>query len=369
MSSVFLLDPARDRDGSRARAGRNHREGDRREEHVRDARLGLGIVFAAMTVVFARARVSDAGARAAARRRPRCGAVRRPTSDGARDPGAQVRLGGGDRARPPALARRRRDRRRRSLPPRPGAQAPRVRRPAPLVRERVRRRRAPPGLRLPALAGVPRADREGRLRRSVEGRAARGKRAGAPRGAGRLRGGLRALPPGRARGGVGRCGGRDRRHGRRARRLVHLACAARHLVAPAPRAGRARPCLRGAARPDERAARERRRRVARARRRPPDLRDLPLDPVCRLPRRALGLAVREVRQRLPHPRRPRRAAGLFLAWLLPVVRKTASVSPDAHERARGFEHYAGQLNGSADQFWVAPQVSAARARLPSPRCS
>ena len=49
-------------------------------------------------------------------------------------------------------------------------------------------------------------------------------------------------------------------------------------------------------------------------------------------------------------------AGLFLAWLLPVVRKTASVSPDAHERARGFEHYAGQLNGSADQFWVAPQV-------------
>ena len=49
-------------------------------------------------------------------------------------------------------------------------------------------------------------------------------------------------------------------------------------------------------------------------------------------------------------------AGLFLAWLLPVVRKTASVSPDAHERARGFEHYAGQLNGSADQFWVAPQM-------------
>jgi hypothetical protein len=49
-------------------------------------------------------------------------------------------------------------------------------------------------------------------------------------------------------------------------------------------------------------------------------------------------------------------AGLFIAWLLPVVRKTASVGPDAHERSRGFEHYAGQLNGSADQFWVAPQV-------------
>jgi hypothetical protein len=49
-------------------------------------------------------------------------------------------------------------------------------------------------------------------------------------------------------------------------------------------------------------------------------------------------------------------AGLFLVWLLPVVRKTASVSPDARERARGFEHYAGQLNGSADHFWLAPQL-------------
>ena len=38
------------------------------------------------------------------------------------------------------------------------------------------------------------------------------------------------------------------------------------------------------------------------------------------------------------------------------MRKTASVSPDAHERVRGFEHYAGQLNGSADRFWVAPEV-------------
>ena len=32
------------------------------------------------------------------------------------------------------------------------------------------------------------------------------------------------------------------------------------------------------------------------------------------------------------------------------------MSPDAHERARGFEHYTGQLNGSADHFSLAPQV-------------
>jgi hypothetical protein len=49
-------------------------------------------------------------------------------------------------------------------------------------------------------------------------------------------------------------------------------------------------------------------------------------------------------------------AGLFLVWLLPIVRSTASVSPDARERARGFDHYAGQLAGSADHFSLAPQV-------------
>ena len=49
-------------------------------------------------------------------------------------------------------------------------------------------------------------------------------------------------------------------------------------------------------------------------------------------------------------------AGLFLAWLAPVVRSTASVSPDAQERARAFGHYAGQLRGSVDHFSLAPQV-------------
>ena len=49
-------------------------------------------------------------------------------------------------------------------------------------------------------------------------------------------------------------------------------------------------------------------------------------------------------------------AGLFLAWLVPVVRSTASVSPDADERARAFDQYAGQLRGSVDHFSLAPQI-------------
>jgi hypothetical protein len=49
-------------------------------------------------------------------------------------------------------------------------------------------------------------------------------------------------------------------------------------------------------------------------------------------------------------------AALFFAWLLPVVGDTASVSPDAQERARGFEHYAGQLHGTPDRFAVVPEL-------------
>ncbi len=49
-------------------------------------------------------------------------------------------------------------------------------------------------------------------------------------------------------------------------------------------------------------------------------------------------------------------AGLFLAWLVPVVRSTESVSPDAEERVRAFKQYAGQLDGSVDHFSLAPQV-------------
>jgi len=49
-------------------------------------------------------------------------------------------------------------------------------------------------------------------------------------------------------------------------------------------------------------------------------------------------------------------AAVFVAWLLPVVGDTASVSPDASERARGFDQYAGQLSGTADRFSVVPQL-------------
>jgi hypothetical protein len=49
-------------------------------------------------------------------------------------------------------------------------------------------------------------------------------------------------------------------------------------------------------------------------------------------------------------------AGLFVAWLLPVVGDTASVNPDAAERVRGFDQYAGQLHGTEDRFSVVPEL-------------
>lgn len=50
-------------------------------------------------------------------------------------------------------------------------------------------------------------------------------------------------------------------------------------------------------------------------------------------------------------------AAAFFAWLLPVIRSTASVSPDAAERARSVAHYAGQLHvRSLDSFSLAPEV-------------
>jgi len=49
-------------------------------------------------------------------------------------------------------------------------------------------------------------------------------------------------------------------------------------------------------------------------------------------------------------------AGLFFAWLLPVIGDTASVSPDAAERTRAFEQYAGQLTGTEDRFAVVPEL-------------
>ena len=51
------------------------------------------------------------------------------------------------------------------------------------------------------------------------------------------------------------------------------------------------------------------------------------------------------------------AAAYFL-WLIPLIGETASVSPDALERERGAERYAGQLEGTADLFWVNPELFA-----------
>jgi hypothetical protein len=44
-------------------------------------------------------------------------------------------------------------------------------------------------------------------------------------------------------------------------------------------------------------------------------------------------------------------AGLFMLWLLPVVRDTRSVSPDADELRRAFEHYGEQLDVRSDTVY------------------
>jgi hypothetical protein len=49
-------------------------------------------------------------------------------------------------------------------------------------------------------------------------------------------------------------------------------------------------------------------------------------------------------------------AAAFFAWLLPVVRDTASVDPDPAERTRSFAQYAGQLSGDPDRFSLVPEL-------------
>ena len=83
----------------------------------------------------------------------------------------------------------------------------------------------------------------------------------------------------------GRAGRDDRLRAGNGRR-VRLPLAPGDVVAPAPRAGRARAGARVGALAVARARRLDRGRGLRARGRAPDLRDLPLDPVRRLPRRA-----------------------------------------------------------------------------------
>jgi hypothetical protein len=50
-------------------------------------------------------------------------------------------------------------------------------------------------------------------------------------------------------------------------------------------------------------------------------------------------------------------ASAFFVWLLPTVRKTESVGPDAAERSRALEQYAGQLDvSSPSHFHLSPEV-------------
>ena len=196
--------------------------------------------------------------------------------------------------------------------------------------ERVRRRRAPPRLRVPALAGVPRA----RSRRSPSPTRRRSCCTSRPcwrrspsssptRPATRCSGGSRPPPPRPARPSA--IAAMAAGHGGSYTALALPATASRQLLVPAALA-----LALAAMRTPSKAL------LASA-----GLASLVLAVVH--PTYAIFLwipfagflAVRwawrreEVRQRRARARGARRAGGLFLAWLVPVVRSTASVSPDA----------------------------------------
>ena len=206
------------------------------------------------------------------------GRPRHPSLDGRRPlAGVGLRRGGG--ARSPPLARCRERRRRRLLPPRPGPEAPRVRRSLARRVDEFPDGGLHPGYAFPLWHGVPRARRQGVGRRSRRRRPPRPDRARAARSARGLRGGLGALPARRARGGRRRRGRRDRRDGPGARRRADRARPSgdRLPAAARPRGARAR--ARGRAEAGAGAPRLGRRCLARARGRPSDIRALPLDPV------------------------------------------------------------------------------------------
>ena len=316
------------------------------------------LVFGALAVTFAVVGVARPDARARAPRGARGprGVAPATRLGRAGSRAARVDARGGRGARPPALARRRERRRRRLLPPRARPEAPRVRRPLAGQRERVPGRRAPPRVRLPALARVPRARREGVGRRPRRRRPARPDGARAARRPRRVRGRLGALParPGRGRGRRGR-----RRvvamapgHGGAFTALALPATGSRQLLVPAALA----------------LALEATRRPVATLLASAAAASLVLAVVH--PTYALFLwipfagflAVRWLWER-----RDARSGGLalaalvvpaalFFAWLLPVIGDTESVSPDAAERDRAFEQYAGQLDGTLDRFSVAPEL-------------
>ena len=108
-----------------------------------------------------------------------------------------------------------------------------------------------------------------------------------------------------------------------------------------PRPGRARARRRGDAQAGAGAPRLGLRGLVRARRGPSHVRALPLDPVRRLRRGALALGATGRRLGRPRSRALVVPAAAYFVWLLPVVADTESVNPDAGERERAFEKYAG----------------------------
>ncbi len=349
------------RDGPVARVGRRARVDRAMSSLLLFARLAFatgvvlapGAILARALGVRGTSRHARLGARSRLRRDgpdvPRAGlahpharlaARRRRSGGGARAaplgrPGPARALAGvarRHRARGAAVACRRRDRRRRPLPPRSRAQAARVRRPLALGAERVRRRWAASRVRVPALARVPRARGEARARRPGQGGVARGVAPRAARRARRLRGRLRPVPARRA--GRGGCSGgsRPRRDGARPRRCLHRARASRDRLPSDPRAGRARARARGDASPDARTARDRCGSLARARGRAPDLRALPPHPLRRLPRGALGVEAGRDPGRCAGARGPG-AAGSGVLRVAPARRAEHGLGQPRRDRA------------------------------------
>ena len=171
----------------------------------------------------------------------------------------------------------------------------------------------------------------------------------------------------RSRSSAPRSGDRARA---RPRRRLHRARAAGDGLAAAARARGARAGARLRRAADARGARLGRRGGARARGRPPDLRDLPLAAVRGLPPRPLARRAREAR-RIAAALAALVVPAAFLAWLLPVVRDTASHAPGRDELQRAFRQYAGQLDVfSETSYRLAPEVFGRAGASPSPRsCS
>ena len=306
--------------GPRRRTVRASRRGD-----ARGARAGRDRARARTADGSRDARMDARGARRGARRRlPRAHVVRaRPVAAARRHGDRAGRAGARARAADPATLDRggRRTRARRSplarradgargrqpVPPRARAQARRSRVAVALADGRARTRRSASGLRVSALARVPRRGVEARGCRPGARRPARERPASAARCRDRVRGRLRALRLRGTRRRGGRRADRARRLRGGSRRHVSAARASGADGATAARAGRARARVRVRARARDAAARERRRRVGGARARASDLRGVPLHPARGLARRraARGAAHRLAdRSRARSGRRP-----------------------------------------------------------------